>query len=143
MNPRRAVVAGLLATVAMTLLFFLEPLLGLPRMAEGGILSTVMSATVAYLPVGFVGGWLIHFGVGVILALLFALVAAARLPGSMTVRGIIFGIIVFVLAQLVVMPLVGAGLFSGGNLARLTGSLAGHVVYGAVLGWFIGRGQAT
>ncbi len=143
MNAGRAVVAGLLATLAMTLLFLVEPLLGLPRMAEGGILSTVMSATVAYLPVGFVGGWIIHFGFGVIFALIFALVVAARLPGSMTVRGVLFGLMVFLMAQLVVMPLVGAGLFSGGNLARLTGSLAGHLVYGAVLGWFLGRGQVT
>ncbi len=143
MNAGRAVVAGLLATLAMTLLFLVEPLLGLPRMDEGGILSTVMSATVAYLPVGFVGGWIIHFGFGVIFALIFALVVAARLPGSMTVRGVLFGLMVFLMAQLVVMPLVGAGLFSGGNLARLTGSLAGHLVYGAVLGWFLGRGQVT
>lgn len=140
MNARRAALAGVIGTVAMTLLFFLEPLIGLPRMAEGGILSTVMSATVAHFPVGFAGGWLIHFAVGIGLALLFARVVASRAPGPMVLRGVGFGALVFVGAQLVVMPLVGAGVFSSGDPARLLGSLAGHLVYGAVVGWFYGRG---
>jgi uncharacterized membrane protein YagU involved in acid resistance len=139
MNARRAAIAGVLGTVAMTMLFFLEPLLGLPRMAEGGILSTVMSATVAHLPVGFVGGWVVHFGVGIALALLYAAVAANRLPGPPALRGMWYGALVFLGAQLVIMPLVGSGIFSSGDPARLMGSLAGHLLYGGVVGWFVGR----
>lgn len=140
MNTKRAVLAGLLGTVAMTMIFFLEPLIGQPQMAEGGILSTVMSATVAHLPVGFVGGWVVHFGVGIGLALLYAAVAVKRLPGAPILRGALYGALVFLGAQLVVMPVVGAGIFSGGDSARLLGSLAGHLVYGGVVGWTIGRG---
>jgi uncharacterized protein DUF6789 len=143
MNAKRAAVAGLLGTVAMTLLFFVEPLLGLPRMAEGGILSTVMSATVAHLPVGFVGGWVVHFTVGVLLALLYAAVAADRVPGAPAVRGAVFGALVFLGAQLAIMPLVGAGIFSSGNPPRLLGSLAGHLLYGGVVGWYYGRTRAA
>ena len=140
-GPRnRAAVAGVIGTVAMTVLFFLEPLIGLPRMAEGGILSTVMSATVAHLPVGFAGGWVVHFTVGIALALLYAAVAATRMPGAPALRGALYGALVFLGAQLVVMPLVGAGIFSGGQPARLLGSLAGHFVYGSVVGWYYGRG---
>jgi uncharacterized membrane protein YagU involved in acid resistance len=138
MNARRAAVAGVIGTVAMTLLFFLEPLIGLPRMAEGGILSMVMSATVAHLPVGFVGGWLVHFGVGIGLALIYAGLAAPRLAGAPAARGAMYGALVFLGAQLIVMPLVGAGIFSSGDPARLLGSLAGHLVYGALVGWFYG-----
>jgi len=137
-NIRRAAVAGVLGTVAMTMLFLLEPLAGVPRMAEGGILSTVMSATVAHLPVGVLGGWLVHFGVGVILALLYAAVMSARLPGPPVIRGALYGALVFLGAQVIVMPLVGAGVFSGGDAARLLGSLAGHLVYGGVVGWIVG-----
>lgn len=143
MNAKRAAVAGVIGTVAMTLLFFLEPLLGLPKMSEGGILSTVMSAAVAHFPVGFVGGWVVHFSVGIALALIYAAVAANRLPGAPTLRGASYGAVVFLGAQLVVMPLVGAGIFSSGDPGRLLGSLAGHLVYGGVVGWYYGRGATA
>jgi hypothetical protein len=140
MNARRAATAGVLGTLAMTLLFLVEPLLGLPHMAEGGILSTVMSATVAHLPVGVLGGWIIHFAVGVGLAVFYATKVEQRLPGPPFVRGTTYGALVFVGAQLVLMPLVGAGVFSRGDAGRLLGSLAGHLLYGAVVGWYVGRG---
>jgi uncharacterized membrane protein YagU involved in acid resistance len=143
MNARRAAIAGVLGTLAMTMLFFLEPLLGLPKMSEGGILSTVMSASVAHLPVGFVGGWIIHFAAGIGLALLYAAVVQPRLPGPSVVRGMLYGALVFVGAQLVLMPLVGAGVFSRGDAGRLLGSLAGHLLYGGVVGWYVGRGVRT
>ena len=143
MNARRAAVAGLLGTVAMTLLFFIEPLLGLPKMSEGGILSTVMSAAVAHFPVGFVGGWIVHFTVGIVLALIYAGVVAGRLPGAPALRGAAYGAVVFLGAQLVVMPLVGSGIFSSGDPGRLLGSLAGHLVYGGVVGWYYGRAKAA
>lgn len=143
MNARRATIAGVLGTLAMTMLFMIEPLLGLPKMAEGGILSTVMSASVANLPVGFVGGWIIHFGVGIVLALLYAVVVAPRMPGPPIVRGAVYGGLVFIGAQLVLMPLVGAGVFSGGDSARLMGSLLGHLLYGGVIGWYVGRGATA
>jgi uncharacterized membrane protein YagU involved in acid resistance len=143
MNARRAAVAGVIGTVAMTMLFVLEPLIGLPRMAEGGILSTVMSATVAHLPVGFVGGWAVHFTVGIALALLYAAAAANRVPGPPAARGALYGALVFLGAHLVLMPLVGAGIFSSGDPARLLGSLAGHLVYGGVVGWYYGRRAAV
>lgn len=143
MNARRAAWAGVLGTVAMTLLFFLEPLLGLPKLSEGGILSTVMSATVAHFPVGFVGGWVVHFLVGICLALIYAGVAANRLPGAPALRGASYGAVVFLGAQLVIMPLVGSGIFSSGDPGRLLGSLAGHLVYGGVVGWYYGRGTTV
>ena len=143
MNARRAAVAGVLGTLAMTMLFFLEPLVGQPTMAEGGILSTVMSATVAHLPVGVLGGWVVHFAVGISLALVYAAIARGRLKGAPVVRGMLYGAVVFLFAQLVVMPLVGGGIFSNGDTGRLLGSLAGHLLYGAVVGVVVGRGGPT
>ena len=141
MNARRAAWAGVLGTVAMTLLFFLEPLLGLPKMSEGGILSTVMSATVAHFPGGIRRGVDRPLSGGN-----RAGPASTRrwrptgLPGAPALRGALYGAVVFLGAQLVVMPLVGAGIFSSGDPGRLLGSLAGHLVYGGVVGWYYGRG---
>jgi len=53
---------------------------------------------------------------------------------------VLYGALVFLGAQIVVMPLVGGGLFSSGDPGRLLGSLAGHLVYGAVVGWIVGPG---
>ena len=50
-------------------------------------------------------------------------------------RGALFGVLLFVFAQVVCMPLVGGGLFSGGDAQLLFGSLLGHLAYGIVLGW--------
>ena len=139
MNAIRAVRAGMSGTIAMTALFLLEPLVGLPKIAEGGILSTVMSVSVAHFPVGFAGGWAIHFFVGIVLALLYARLLVQRLPGTPPARGALYGGLVFVVAQLALMPLVGAGVFSSGDVQRLAGSLLGHLAYGGVVGWIYGE----
>lgn len=50
----------------------------------------------------------------------------------------LFGIAPWLLAQVVVMPMMGAGFFSG-SLMAATGSLMGHLVYGAVVGTVYSR----
>ena len=47
----------------------------------------------------------------------------------------LYGAMVFVVAQVVFMPLVGGGFFSRGDLELITGSLLGHLLYGGVIGW--------
>jgi hypothetical protein len=79
-------------------------------------------------------GWVMHFVVGVILSLVYASFFVQRLKGSFAVRGIIFAMIPFVIAQSVMMPMMGMGFFSGGNMMMIMGSLIGHIVFGAILG---------
>ena len=45
----------------------------------------------------------------------------------------------FVVAQVLFMPLVGGGFFSRGDGQLLAGSLIGHLVYGGLTGWIYGR----
>jgi hypothetical protein len=47
------------------------------------------------------------------------------------------GVIGLVLA---VTPMMGGGVFSGGNMAMIVGSLMGHLVYGALVGAVYGGG---
>ena len=65
----------------------------------------------------------------------YARFVVARLTGPSVVRGAIYGLFLFVLAQIVFMPLVGAGFLSRGDLQLLLGSLLGHLLYGIVVGW--------
>lgn len=143
MNASRAAAAGLIGTGVMTALLLIEPSVGLPTIAIGQILSTSLGLASAHLPSGPAVGWLIHFLIGTLLALLYAGLLRRRLPGSPLLSGLLFGALVFLVAQLVFMPLVGGGVFSGGQLDLLAGSLLGHLVYGGVTGWVYGAAPET
>ena len=125
-NLKRAVLAGLAGTTVMTGLMLAAPMMGMPRMNIGEMLGSMMGGFTAL-------GWAAHFMIGTALAMAYAAFFSERLPGPAVVRGMLFGLAPWLLAQLVVMPMMGAGLFSG-SLAAAAGSLMGHLVYGAVVG---------
>jgi uncharacterized membrane protein YagU involved in acid resistance len=114
---------------------------GLPKIAIGQVLSTSLGLASAHLAIGPALGWVIHFVIGILLALIYAGVFDRRLPGTPLTRGMLYGTLVFVVAQLVFMPLVGGGVFSRGDVQLLTGSLLGHLVYGGLIGWIYGGNQ--
>lgn len=127
MHWKPAPLAGLAGTAAMTMLMLLAPMMGMPEMPIGEMLG-------AFLGIGSALGWIMHVMIGITLAVGYASVFAARLPGPSVVKGLAYGFLVFLVAQLVVMPMMGAGVFSGGNVPMIMGSLLGHFVYGGVLG---------
>jgi uncharacterized membrane protein YagU involved in acid resistance len=130
LNFGKAVWAGLAGTAVMTMLMLLAPRMGMPPMNIGAMLGSVMGGNVAL-------GWVAHFMIGAILALAYALVFAARIPGAPAVRGAVFGLLPRLVAQVAVMPMMGMAFFSGSMLAA-GGSLMGHLVYGAVVGQVYG-----
>jgi uncharacterized membrane protein YagU involved in acid resistance len=139
MNAGRAAAAGLIGTGVMTALLLVEPSVGLPKIAMGQVLSTALGLTSAHLASGAALGWLLHFLMGVLLAFLYAAVFDQRLPGTPLIRGLLYGVLVFVAAQLLFMPLVGGGVFSHGDPELLAGSLLAHLVYGGLTGWIYGE----
>jgi hypothetical protein len=138
MQTKRVIIGGLVGTIVTTALWLAEPWLGLPRLAVGSMLSSLLAVATAYGPVGPALGWLIHFVVGIVFAFIYATVFVGRLPGTPLLRGLLFGSVVFLLAQVVFMPAVGAGMFSRGDLSLLTGSLLGHLVFGGIVGVIYG-----
>ena len=138
MNTSRAVAAGLIGTAAMTALLLVEPSIGLPKIAMGQVLGSSLGLASALPSVGPALGWGLHFVIGALLALVYAGLLARRLPGPPLVRGVLYGLLVFVLAQVVFMPFVGGGLFSRGDVELILGSLLGHLLYGGLVGWVYG-----
>lgn len=121
---------GILSTAAMTMLMLIAPMMGMPKMAIGNMLAGFMG-----IPIWM--GWIMHFVIGTVLAAAYVLTWKSRLPGSALGKGLLFSLIPFFMAQLIVMPMMGAGLFSANTPAPMMmvmGSLIGHLVYGAVLG---------
>jgi hypothetical protein len=128
---KRTVLGGLAGTAAMTVLMLMAPLMGLPPMNIGKMLGSVMGGVVAL-------GWFAHFMIGTVLATVYATLFASRLRGAPAVRGAAYSLLPWLVAQLVVMPMMGAGLFSGSALVA-GASMMGHLVYGVVLGAVYGR----
>lgn len=129
-HMNRAVVGGIVGTGVMTIVgVWVAPLMGMPAMNPATMLAGAMGGSLAL-------GWIAHFMVGIILAVGYAF-AAPFLVGGPLVRGALYSLAPFLVAQTVVMPMMGMPFFSG-SATMVAGSLVGHLVYGGVLGVIYG-----
>jgi uncharacterized membrane protein YagU involved in acid resistance len=125
-NWGRAIIAGLVATLVMTAVgVWVAPLMGIPAMNPARMLAGAMGGSIVL-------GWIGHVMIGVILAIGYALVAPA-LQGPGWLRGALYAVAPWLLAQIAVMPMMGMPVFSG-SVAMAMGSLIGHLVYGGTVG---------
>jgi len=139
-KPRltQAVIGGLAGTILMTLMmYYVAPLMMSGPMDIATTLGDMMG-------MGSRAGMLAHFMIGaVVLPAIFAMVLWDKLPGgSGMMKGLVFGMALWLISQAVVMPMAGEGMFSGNNpdqMMALMGALMGHAVYGLVLGWWMSR----
>ncbi len=125
-NWGRAVVAGLIGTAVMTAVgLWIAPMMGIPRMNPAEMLADQMGGNVML-------GWAGHLMIGTVLAVIYAVVAPS-LPGVPALRGALFGLAPWLVAMVIMMPMMGMPMF-GGAMAAAMGSLIGHFVYGGVVG---------
>jgi hypothetical protein len=128
---------GLIGTFGMTVMvYFAAPGFAGEPVDLAGTLAAVAG-------VGWVGGMILHFVLGaLVLPIVYALAAYDRLRGYPWVRGVKFGLGLWLLAETILMPMVGAGAFHAGHGAGMAAfaSLAGHLLYGGLLGGIAGSG---
>jgi hypothetical protein len=145
--PGRAVVAGFLATAFMTVLAYVAPLVGLPKMDFAAMLGSLFTDGT---PEQWTGAWwlgmVVHFINGsIIFSLIYAYLLFRFLAGPAWLKGIQWGMILWLLSEAFVMPAMGAGFFSA-NMPDpslwVIGSLIAHFVYGVILG-FVAAEQAV
>jgi hypothetical protein len=133
-NIGKVVLGGFVGTVVMTIMMYVvSPMMGL-KMDVADMLGSMLG-------IGWTMGMILHFVNGtIIFPALYAFVLYRWLPGSPTVKGATWGIILWLLAQTMVMPMAGAGFFSAamGGMMAVVGSLVGHLLYGALLGVIAG-----
>jgi len=126
-----AILAGLIATPAMTvLMYLLAPVLGV-KMDIVAMLGEILG--------GWKMGMLVHILNGaIIFPLAYVYLLYRLLPGPPLAKGVAFGVALWLASQVIVMPLMGAGLFSShiGGMKAVAAVLIGHVVYGTFLGSF-------
>jgi hypothetical protein len=131
----RFFLGGLAGTVAITLMMsFADPLITGRTRDFARMLGTMLGN-----PHG-VGGMVLHVFNGAVLFPLGFAFLSVRLPGPAIVKGLIWGTILWALAQWVVMPELGSGFFgdTAGGLRAALSSLAGHLVYGGLQGIIAG-----
>jgi uncharacterized membrane protein YagU involved in acid resistance len=133
-NPGRAILGGLVGTIVLTMLMYIAaPMMGIPKMDVAAMLGSMLG--------GWRMGMVIHFVNGVVLfPLIYAFVLFSKLRGTPILKGILWGVALWLVAGLMVMPMTGAGLFgaANGGLLAAAASLMGHIVYGALLGVIAG-----
>lgn len=126
----RAMLGGFVGTAAMTaMMYFVAPMMGL-HMDIAAMLGSMLGGSWA-------AGLMMHFLNGtVIFPAIYVYALYARIPGSAVIKGTVWGVVLWLVAQLVVMPMMGAGVFSSamGGMMAAAGSLVGHVLYGSLLG---------
>jgi hypothetical protein len=125
----RAALGGFVGTLAMTMLMYLvAPMMGL-HMDIAAMLGSQLGGS-------WIAGLMMHFINGaVIFPAIYVFALYAYIPGSPVIKGTTWGIALWLLAQLVVMPMMG-GVFSSamGGMMPAVGSLMGHLLYGGLLG---------
>ncbi|HYL15458.1 MAG TPA: DUF6789 family protein [Terriglobales bacterium] len=130
----RTILGGLAGTTVMTLMmYFISPMMGV-RMDIAASLGGMLGGS-------WTMGMMMHFLNGaIIFPLLYAFLLFRLLPGGPLAKGIGWGLILWLLAQVMVMPMMGGGFFSSrmGGMPAVMGSLLGHLIYGALLGWIGG-----
>jgi hypothetical protein len=114
-NLGKAMAGGFVGTLVMTsMMYYVSPMMMGMKMDIAAMLGSMLGGRWA-------AGMMMHFVNGsIIFPAIYAYLLYERLPGSPALRGAIWGTILWFLAQTVVTPMMGGGLFSsqmGGVMA--------------------------
>jgi hypothetical protein len=129
----RALAGGFVGTVLFTMmgLFVAPHVIGQP-MDVAALMAPMLGGS-------HTAGVIAHFVTGTVAFPIAYLIFGIRyLPGPAWMRGAVFLIPVYLVAMIVVMPILGQGLFFG-SAPKAMVALMGHVVFGLVMGAIIGK----
>jgi uncharacterized membrane protein YagU involved in acid resistance len=130
----KAIVAGISATVVMTLFTYMGGVMNI-KMDIPAMLGSMFGGNLTI-------GWIMHFMIGTILSINYGLIFYSNVNiNPLWLRGAVFGLLPWLMAQILVMPMMSvmngmpfsSGLFSGSIMMAMA-SLVGHIIFGAVLG---------
>ena len=133
-NTWKAIAGGFIGTVMFTLMMrFVAPMMG--------IRMDIVAKLGEMTHTGMAGGLFMHFLNGtVIFPLIYVYLLYRLLPGAPWQKGLLWGVILWLGVEIVMMPMMGSGIFSmeTGGVKAVTAALMGHLVYGAILGAIAG-----
>lgn len=132
-NLVRGVIGGLVGTILFTLLgqFMAPKIIGQP-MDVAKLLEPMLGGSYQL-------GVAVHFLIGVVVfPLAYLVIGFERLPGPGWLRGALFLILLYLIAMVVVMPVLGYGFFFD-SPPKAMAALMSHLVFGLAMGAIIGR----
>lgn len=124
---QKSIFAGIIGTAIMTMVMFIAPMMGMPKMSPPDMLAGMLG-------VPSIAGWVMHFMIGIIFALAYTYLFAPKVKiGNLFVKGAVFGFVVFIFAQ-IMLAIMGAMLpmpeMEGSMILVMIGSIIGHIIYG-------------
>jgi uncharacterized membrane protein YagU involved in acid resistance len=129
-NIWKAIIGGFIGNAMFTLMMrFVAPMMGV-RMDIVAKLGEMTHS-------GMAGGVLMHFLNGsVIFPLVYVYLLYRFLPGAPWQKGLLWGVILWLGVEIVMIPMMGGGFFSTemGGMKAVMAALVGHLVYGTVFG---------
>ncbi|MFU8877704.1 MAG: DUF6789 family protein [Wenzhouxiangellaceae bacterium] len=129
-NNVRGIIAGLIATIVLSLLMIVKGMMGvMPELNVIAMLAGQMGGNMMM-------GWVAHFMIGAVAyGLAFANLQGVLPGGSALVKGIVLGIIGWLVMMVALMPMMGAGLFAMNmGMMATVATLVLHIIFGLVLG---------
>jgi uncharacterized membrane protein YagU involved in acid resistance len=133
-NIRKAIAGGFIGTVMFTLMMrFVASMMG--------VRMDIVAKLGEMTHTGMAGGLFLHFLNGtVIFPLIYVYLLYRLLPGAPWQKGLLWGVILWLGVEIVMMPMMGSGIFSmeTGGMKAVIAALMGHLVYGAILGAIAG-----
>jgi hypothetical protein len=141
MNVLGAIIAGLVGTVAISMVMGMAPRMGMPKMDIVDMLSTMFGKPNRTL------GWMMHFMMGIIFALIYTFLWSLGIGSATWLNGLVFGAVHWLVAGMVMgmIPMLHAGIKSGavkapglwmtnnGGMMAFVGGLIGHLAFGLVV----------
>ena len=133
-NIRKTIAGGFIGTVMFTLMMrVVAPMMG--------VRMDIVAKLGEMTHTGMAGGLFMHFLNGtVIFPLIYVYLLYRLLPGAPWQKGLLWGVILWLGVEIVMMPMMGSGIFSmeTGGMKAVIAALIGHLVYGAILGAIAG-----
>ena len=138
MNVLGAIVAGFVGTVVISMVMAAAPMMGMPKMDIVGMLGSMFGKLNRPL------GWMMHLMMGVVFALIYALLWSWGMGSATWLYGLVFGAVHWLVAGMGMgmIPIMHAGIKSGkvkapglwmtnnGGAKAFMGGLVGHMVFG-------------
>ncbi len=132
MNVVAAIVAGIAGTLVMTALMVMAPRMGMPKMDIIGMLGSMFTAdSGAARRLGLI----LHLMMGIVFAIIYALLWQAGIGSVTWLWGLIFGF-VHALVVIIMMPIMmrmhPRPPAMAGGMKTVAGQIMGHLVFGLV-----------
>jgi hypothetical protein len=133
---QKSILGGLIGAAIMTMVIFVAPMMGIPKMSPPEMLSGMLG-----MP-DFVG-WIMHFMIGIMFAFVYTYLCVFKWKiSNVYLKGAVFGIIIFVVAQ-IMMAIMGAMMampkIEGSMMLTMIGSLMGHIIFGMAVSKTVGN----